>query len=152
MSLPIEAKKYLKVLVEQSLLQFFVVVRVRESKQLFIKVSRASPSISLPSPPPSHYYPPPHLTTILPISLLSSPSHYPPHLHLTTLPPPPLHQVHNFQLGVPQLEVDCPPVVTVGRVVRVRVKFHNVLLCSLSRVLFLIQGQSLLPQRELSHK
>lgn len=118
MSLPIEARKYLKVLVEQSLLQFFVVVRVRENKQLFIKVSCAIP----PPSPPSHYY------------------------------PPPLHQVHNFQLGVPKLEVDCPPVVMVGRVVRVRVKFYNVLLCSLSRVLFLIQGQSLLPQRELSHK
>ena len=122
MSLPIEAKKYLKVLVEQSLLQFFVVVRVRESKQLFIKVSSLNNNI---------------------LSLLLLPSHY----H-----PPPFHQVHNFQLGVPQLEVDCPPVVTVGRVVRVRVKFHNVLLCSLSRVLFLVQGQSLLPQRELSHK
>ena len=53
MSLPIEARKYLKVLVEQSLLQFFVVVRVRENKQLFIKVSCAIP-------PPS-----PHLTTTL---------------------------------------------------------------------------------------
>ena len=39
-SLPIESRKYLKVLVEQSLLQFFVVVKVRESKQLFLKVSR----------------------------------------------------------------------------------------------------------------
>lgn len=38
-SLPIESRKYLKVLVEQSLLQFFVVVKVRESKQLFLKVS-----------------------------------------------------------------------------------------------------------------
>ena len=124
MSLPIEAKKYLKVLVEQSLLQFFVVVRVRESKQLFIKVSSLN-------------------NIVLPLLLLLLPSHY----H-----PPPFHQVHNFQLGVPQLEVDCPPVVTVGRVVRVRVKFHNMLLCSLSRVLFLVQGQSLLPQRELSQK
>ena len=124
-SLPIEARKYLKVLVEQSLLQFFVVVRVRENKQLFIKVGSLN-NTALPLPSSS-----PHLTTTL---------------------PPPSHQVHNFQLGVPQLEVDCPPVVTVGRVVRVRVKFHNVLLCSLSRVLFLVQGQSLLPQRELSHK
>ena len=38
-TLPIESRKYLKVLVEQSLLQFFVVVKVRESKQLFLKVS-----------------------------------------------------------------------------------------------------------------
>ena len=76
-SLPIEAKKYLKVLVEQSLLQFFVVVRVRESKQLFIKVSRASPPpISLLPSPPSHCYPPPPLISLLPppISLLPSPT------------------------------------------------------------------------------
>ena len=35
-SLPIEAKKYLKALTEQCLLQFFVAVKVRESRQLFL--------------------------------------------------------------------------------------------------------------------
>ena len=40
-SLPIEPKKYLKLLVEQAMLQFFVAVKVKESKQLFLKVRRA---------------------------------------------------------------------------------------------------------------
>ena len=40
-SLPIEPKKYMKLLVEQAMLQFFVAVKVRESKQLFLKVWRA---------------------------------------------------------------------------------------------------------------
>ena len=39
-SLPIEPKKYMKILVEQAMLQFFVAVKVRESKQLFLKVRR----------------------------------------------------------------------------------------------------------------
>ncbi len=37
-SLPVESRKYLKLLAEQGLLQFFVAVKVRESKQLFLKV------------------------------------------------------------------------------------------------------------------
>ena len=66
---------------------------------------------------------------------------------------PLLHmQVHNFQLGVPSLEVECLGEVTVGKVVRVKLRFHNVLQCSLSRVVFLVQGQALLPQKELTHK
>lgn len=43
-SLPIEPKKYMKLLVEQAMLQFFVAVKVRESKQLFLKV-RATATI-----------------------------------------------------------------------------------------------------------
>ena len=38
-NLPIEAKKYMRSLVEQAMLQFFVAVKVRETKQLFLKVS-----------------------------------------------------------------------------------------------------------------
>ena len=37
-SLPIEARKYLRALGEQGMLQFFVAVKVRESRQLFLKV------------------------------------------------------------------------------------------------------------------
>ena len=37
-SLPIEAKKYIRNVVEQSIIQFFVAVKVRETKQLFLKV------------------------------------------------------------------------------------------------------------------
>ena len=37
-SLPIEAKKYMRNLVEQSIVQFFVAVKVRETKQLYLKV------------------------------------------------------------------------------------------------------------------
>ncbi len=37
-NLPIEAKKYMRSLVEQAILQFFVAVKVRETKQLFLKV------------------------------------------------------------------------------------------------------------------
>lgn len=37
--LPIEAKKYMRNIVEQSIVEFFVVVKVRETKQLFLKVS-----------------------------------------------------------------------------------------------------------------
>lgn len=36
--LPIEAKKYMRVLVEQCMLQFFVAVKVQESRQLFLEV------------------------------------------------------------------------------------------------------------------
>lgn len=39
MALPVESRKYLKLLAEQGLLQFFVAVKVRENKQLFLKVS-----------------------------------------------------------------------------------------------------------------
>lgn len=39
-SLPIEARKCLRVLGEQGMLQFFVAVKVRESRQLFLKVSQ----------------------------------------------------------------------------------------------------------------
>lgn len=37
-SLPIEAKKYMRNLVEQSIVQFFVAVKVRETRQLYLKV------------------------------------------------------------------------------------------------------------------
>lgn len=36
--LPIEAKKYMRNIVEQSVVEFFVAVKVRETKQLFLKV------------------------------------------------------------------------------------------------------------------
>ena len=41
-NLPIEAKKYMRNLVEQAMLQFFVAVKVRETKQLFLKVRRCT--------------------------------------------------------------------------------------------------------------
>ena len=45
MSLPIEAKKYSRqLLVEQGLLQFFVAIKARESKQLFLKARHSSVS------------------------------------------------------------------------------------------------------------
>nr|WVH01987.1 protein-glutamine gamma-glutamyltransferase K-like isoform X6 [Halisarca dujardinii] len=37
-SLPIESKKYLKHLVEQAMLQFFVIITVKETQQVFIKL------------------------------------------------------------------------------------------------------------------
>ena len=73
--------------------------------------------------------------------------HYQLYLHISGPP-----QVHNFQLNVPSLEVECPSEVTVGKVVRVKLRFHNVLQCSLSHIIFLAQGQALLSQRELTHK
>ena len=37
-SVPIEAKQYMRQLVEQCMMQFFVAVKARESAQLFLKV------------------------------------------------------------------------------------------------------------------
>jgi hypothetical protein len=47
----------MKLLVEQAMLQFFVAVKVRESKQLFLKVRKLlkyTPYISTPPPPLTH--------------------------------------------------------------------------------------------------
>ena len=50
------------------------------------------------------------------------------------------------------LEVLCPASVAEGEAVRVTLRFRNTLQCSLSRVLLLVQAQSLLAQRELTHR
>ena len=96
-SLPIEAKKYVKHLTEQAMLQFFVIVTVKETQQVFIKL-------------------------------------------------------HNFRLRLPDIEIVCPPCLTLGATVRAKLKFKNPLQTSLTRVNFLVQGRGLCSMRELSYK
>ena len=61
-------------------------------------------------------------------------------------------QVEPFKLILPPLLIQCPTTITQGQIFRVKISFTNILHHSLSRVLFLVQGQALCPQRELSHK
>lgn len=61
-------------------------------------------------------------------------------------------QVHYYQLLSPELNIECPSEITRGKLLKIKIKFTNILQQSLTRVLFVVQGQALCPQRELSHK
>lgn len=96
-SLPIEPKKYFKQLTDQAMLQFFVIVTVKETQQVFIRL-------------------------------------------------------HDFRFLLPEVEILCPPSVTIGTTMRAKVRFQNPLQISLTRVNFLVQGKGLCSMRELPCK
>ncbi len=61
-------------------------------------------------------------------------------------------QVYNVQLSVPELQISCARQVSLGSLLRVKISFTNTLLTSLSRMLFILQAQSLCSSKELSYK